>query len=54
MNVLVALTVGLVFWICAWTFGLKAFDAFLVTIALVLAVVTYNLFVAPIREQYRS
>jgi hypothetical protein len=53
VNVLVALVVGLVFWVCAWTFGIKAFDAFLVTLALVLGAVTYNLFVAPIREQLR-
>ena len=26
-----ALTVGLVFWIVAWSFGIKAFDAFLFT-----------------------
>ena len=31
MIVLVALTVGLVFWIVAWAFGIKAFDAFLFT-----------------------
>lgn len=36
MAVLVALTVGLVWWICAWAFGVKAFDAFLLTVALVL------------------
>jgi hypothetical protein len=54
MNVLVALLVGLVIWICAWTFGIKAFDAFLVTVALVVGAVTYNLFIAPIREQYRA
>ena len=54
MNVLVALLVGLVFWISAWTFGIKAFDAFLVTLALVVGAVAYNLFVAPIREQYRA
>jgi hypothetical protein len=35
MGVLVALTVGLVFWIAAWAFGIKAFDAFLVTMFLV-------------------
>ena len=35
MGVLVALTVGLVFWIVAWALGAKAFDAFLVTIVLV-------------------
>lgn len=37
MGVLVALTVGLVFWIAAWAFGAKAFDAFLVTMLLVVS-----------------
>jgi hypothetical protein len=31
MAVLVTLTVGLVWWIVAWAFGIKAFDAFLLT-----------------------
>ncbi len=31
MIVLVTLTVGLVVWIVAWAFGIKAFDAFLFT-----------------------
>lgn len=35
MGILVALTAGLVFWIAAWALGVKSFDAFLVTIALV-------------------
>jgi hypothetical protein len=35
MIVLVALVVGLVFWIVGWALGLGAFDSFLVTIALV-------------------
>ena len=29
------LTVGLVWWIVAWSFGIKAFDAFLVTVLMV-------------------
>jgi hypothetical protein len=37
MAVLVALMVGLVFWISAWAFGVKAFDAFLVTVFLVVS-----------------
>ena len=37
MSILVALTVGLVWWITAWAFGIKAFDAFLLTAALVVA-----------------
>ena len=35
MGILIALTVGLVWWITAWSFGIKAFDAFLLTAALV-------------------
>ena len=35
MGILVALVVGLVWWITAWAFGVKAFDAFLLTVALV-------------------
>lgn len=36
MSVFVTLVVGLVIWIVGWTFGIKAFDAFLITIFLVL------------------
>jgi hypothetical protein len=54
VNVLVALVVGLVIWVTAWTFGIKAFDAFLITVALVVGAVAYNLFVAPLREQLRA
>jgi hypothetical protein len=43
VSVLVALTVGLVFWIAAWAFGLKAFDAFLVTVALTITAATARL-----------
>jgi hypothetical protein len=41
MAVLVALTVGLVWWITAWAFGIKAFDAFLLTAALVVGAAAY-------------
>jgi hypothetical protein len=37
MSILVALTVGLVWWITAWAFGIKAFDAFLLTAFIVVA-----------------
>jgi hypothetical protein len=43
MTVLVALTVGLVWWIAAWAFGIKAFDAFLLTAALVLSAAAYEI-----------
>jgi hypothetical protein len=31
MIVLVSITIGLVVWLTAWAFGIKAFDAFLFT-----------------------
>ena len=40
MGVLVALTVGLVFWIVAWSLNIKPFDAFMVTVAITLAAAT--------------
>jgi hypothetical protein len=33
----VTLTVGLVWWITAWAFGIKALDAMLLTVAMVVA-----------------
>ena len=44
MGVLVTLAVGLMFWIVAWAFGIKAFDAFMVTVALVVVAATIRLF----------
>jgi uncharacterized membrane protein len=39
--VYVTLVVGLVWWIAAWAFGIKAFDAFLLTAALVVGAAAY-------------
>jgi hypothetical protein len=39
--VYVTLTIGLVWWICAWAFGIKSFDAFLLTAAMVVGAVAY-------------
>jgi hypothetical protein len=50
MAVLVALTVGLVWWICAWALGVKAFDAFLVTVALVVGAAAFQM-VKPFLDQ---
>jgi hypothetical protein len=43
MAVLVSLTVGLVWWIAAWAFGIKAFDAFLLTAALVVGAAAFHM-----------
>jgi hypothetical protein len=48
--VVVALTVGLVWWIAAWAFGIKAFDAFLLTAFLVVSAAAYML-VKPFLDQ---
>jgi hypothetical protein len=40
MIILVALTVGLVWWIAAWAFGIKSVDAFLLTAAMVVGAAT--------------
>jgi hypothetical protein len=50
LSILVCLLVGLVWWVAAWAFGVKAFDAFLVTVALVVAATTARLF-APFLNQ---
>jgi hypothetical protein len=44
MAVYVAFTIGCVFWIVAWAFGVKAFDAFLVTLALTLAAASVRIY----------
>jgi hypothetical protein len=50
VGVLVALLVGLVFWICAWAFGAKAFDAFLVTVFLVVSTQAVHMITPFIRQ----
>jgi hypothetical protein len=43
MAVLVALTVGLVWWITASAFGIKPFDAFLLTAAIVVGAAAFQI-----------
>jgi hypothetical protein len=50
MAVFVALVVGLVWWICAWAFGIKAFDAFMLTVALVVGAAAFQM-VKPFLDQ---
>jgi uncharacterized integral membrane protein len=50
MSVLVALTVGLVFWIVAWSLGVKAFDAFMVTALLTLVAATARMVMPTIQK----
>jgi hypothetical protein len=53
MIVLVALTVGLVWWIAAWAFGIKSFDAFLLTAAMVVTAAAIVM-VKPFLDQARG
>jgi len=43
VTVLVTLTVGLIWWIVAWSFDIKAFDAFLLTVLIVVMAATYTI-----------
>ena len=44
MAILWALLVGLVLWIVLWAIGVKSFDAFLITLALVAGATAWRLF----------
>jgi uncharacterized membrane protein len=43
VTVYVTLVIGLVWWIAAWAFGIKAFDAFLLTAAMVVGAAAYTI-----------
>jgi hypothetical protein len=43
MLLLLTTTVGLVIWILLWAIGVKSFDAFLITLLLVLLAATWKL-----------
>ncbi len=51
MQVIVTLTAALVLWIVAWAFGIKAFDAFLAVLAIVLVSFTARLLSPFVRQQ---
>ena len=50
MGVLIALAVGLVWWVAAWAFGVKAFDAFLLTVALVVGAAAFRMVSPYVRQ----
>jgi len=51
MAVLWALLVGLVVWIVLWAIGVRPFDAFLITVALVAAATAWRLFKPFLEDQ---
>jgi hypothetical protein len=42
MSILVAFTIGMVWWVCAWALGVKSFDAFMVTALIVVIAATWH------------
>ena len=50
MMVLVALTIGLVFWLITWSLGVKAFDAFMVTTLITLIAATAKLVIPTVQN----
>ena len=51
MSVVVALTIGLVWWVAATALGIKPFDAFLVTMGLTLLAATARIAMPFVRER---
>jgi hypothetical protein len=45
MGVVVATTVGLIIWIVLWSIGVKAFDAFMITVLIALVAATARMLV---------
>jgi hypothetical protein len=44
MGLLLTTTAGLVLWIVLWAIGVKSFDAFMLTVALIIVAATVQLF----------
>ncbi|HEX8054519.1 MAG TPA: hypothetical protein VF517_16140 [Thermoleophilaceae bacterium] len=51
MGTVAAFTVGLIVWLVLWANGAKAFDAFLIPVALLLAGATARMVVPYVRER---
>jgi hypothetical protein len=43
MGVIVATTVGLIIWIVLWALGVKAFDAFMITVLIAVTAATLRM-----------
>jgi len=43
VTVLVTLTIGLIWWITAWSFDIKPFDAFMLTVLMVVLAAAYTI-----------
>ncbi len=54
MGVVVATTIGLVVWIVLWAIGAKAFDAFMITVLIVLVAATVRMLLPYLPGNRRS
>ena len=54
MAVIVTLTIGLVLWITGYAFGVKPFDAFLVTILLLLLATAWHIMAPGLKRMLRG
>lgn len=50
MGVLITFTAGMAFWISAYSFGVKSFDAFMVTVGMTVIAITVRAS-KPLRDQ---
>jgi hypothetical protein len=44
VTVLVTLTIGLIWWLTAWSFDIKPFDAFMLTLLMVVLAAAYTIY----------
>lgn len=51
MGLIVTLTAALALWITAWTLGIKAFDAFMAVVAVMVLAVAVRLLTPFVKEQ---
>jgi uncharacterized membrane protein YvlD (DUF360 family) len=51
MGILVVLTAALMFWIAAWAFGIKSFDAFMLVVAAMVVAFAVRLISPFVKEQ---
>lgn len=54
MAVIVTLTIGLVIWICGYAFGIKPFDAFMITILLLLLATAWHVMGPGVKKLLRG
>lgn len=54
MGVILTTTFGLMVWIVLWALGIKSFDAFMITMLLVLLALVGRMFLVPLLPSHRD